>query len=82
MRTVPKLLLAGAGVLAVAGAAVAASDRAHVMNVALPDGSIASIWRSIASEMRSNIANGSAANATGIAAGVGATTTWGATSPI
>lgn len=43
MRTVPKFLLAGAGVLAIAGAAVAANDRAHVMNVALPDGTIARI---------------------------------------
>jgi len=43
MRTATKLLLAGAGLVAAAGAAVAASDRAHVMNVALPDGTIAHI---------------------------------------
>ena len=43
MRTATKLLLAGAGIVAVAGAAVAASDRGHVLNVALPDGSIAHI---------------------------------------
>ena len=43
MRTATKLLLAGAGVLAAAGAAMAASDRAHVMNVVMPDGSIAHI---------------------------------------
>lgn len=43
MRTVSKLLLAGAGVLAAAGAAVAASDRGHVLNVALPDGTVAHI---------------------------------------
>ena len=40
MRTFTKLLLAGAGAAAVAGASLAA-DRAHVLNVALPDGSIA-----------------------------------------
>jgi len=43
MRTATKLLLAGAGIVAAAGAAVAASDRGHVLNVALPDGSIARI---------------------------------------
>jgi hypothetical protein len=43
MRTATKLLLAGAGVLTVAGAAIAASDRGHVLNVALPDGTIAHI---------------------------------------
>ena len=43
MRTATKLLLAGAGLVAAAGAAVAASDKAHVMNVALPDGSVAHI---------------------------------------
>jgi hypothetical protein len=42
MRTLTKLLLAGAGAAAVAGAALA-TDRGHVMNVALPDGSIAQI---------------------------------------
>jgi len=43
MRTLTKLLLAGAGIVAAAGAAVAASDRAHIMNVALPDGTIAQV---------------------------------------
>jgi hypothetical protein len=43
MRTHTKLLLAGAGVLALAGTAVAAHDHAHVMNVALPDGTVARI---------------------------------------
>ena len=42
MRTLTKLLLAGAGAAAVAGASLAA-DRAHVLNVALPDGSIAQV---------------------------------------
>lgn len=42
MRTFTKLLLAGAGAAAVAGGAIAA-DRAHVLNVALPDGSVAQI---------------------------------------
>jgi hypothetical protein len=41
MRTSLKLLLAG-GALAIAGVAVAA-DRTHVLNVAMPDGSIAHI---------------------------------------
>lgn len=43
MRTATKLLLAGAGLVAAAGAAIAASGNAHVMNVALPDGSVAHI---------------------------------------
>ncbi len=42
MRTFTKLLLAGAGAVAVAGAGLAA-DRGHVLNVALPDGSVAQI---------------------------------------
>ncbi|WP_116090892.1 hypothetical protein [Sphingomonas crusticola] len=42
MRTFTKLLLAGAGAAAVAGASMAA-DRGHVLNVALPDGSIAQV---------------------------------------
>lgn len=43
MRTSAKLLLAGAGALAAAGAAVAAADRGHDMDVALPDGTIAHV---------------------------------------
>jgi hypothetical protein len=43
MRTATKLLLAGAGLIAAAGTAIAASDRGHVVDVALPDGSIAHI---------------------------------------
>jgi hypothetical protein len=42
MRTATKLLLAGAGVLT-AAAAVAASDRGHVLNVVMPDGAVARI---------------------------------------
>jgi hypothetical protein len=42
MRTSTKLLLAGAGALAVGGVAIAA-DKTHVMNVAMPDGSVAQI---------------------------------------
>lgn len=42
MRAVTKLLLAGAGAAIVAGAALAA-DKAHVMNVVMPDGSVARI---------------------------------------
>ncbi len=42
MRISTKLVLAGAGALALAGVAIAA-DRTHVMNVAMPDGSIAQI---------------------------------------
>ncbi|HMI19241.1 MAG TPA: hypothetical protein VK533_06835 [Sphingomonas sp.] len=43
MRTLSKLLIAGAGALAVGGVAIAASSPNHVMNVALPDGSVAQI---------------------------------------
>lgn len=43
MRTFTKFLIASASMLGVAGATMAAADRAHVMNVALPDGSIAQI---------------------------------------
>jgi hypothetical protein len=43
MRAFTKLLLAGAGTLALAGTALAAADRVHVMDVALPDGSIAHV---------------------------------------
>jgi hypothetical protein len=43
VRIPTKLLLAGAGSLAIAGAAIAAADRAHVMNIALPDGTVAQI---------------------------------------
>jgi hypothetical protein len=42
MRTLTKLLVAGAG-LALAGAAVAGADRGHVLSVAMPDGSVAQI---------------------------------------
>ena len=42
MQTLTKLLLAGAGAVAVAGAGLAA-DRGHVLNVAMPDGSVAQI---------------------------------------
>jgi hypothetical protein len=40
MRPVKTLLVAGVAVLAVAGAAIAASEKMHVMSVRLPDGSI------------------------------------------
>jgi len=43
MRTATKLLLAGAGLITAAGTAIAASDRGHVMDVALPDGTVAHI---------------------------------------
>jgi hypothetical protein len=43
MRKVTKLLLAGAGAMTLAGVAVAAADNHHIMNVVLPDGSIAHI---------------------------------------
>ncbi len=43
MRKGTKLLLAGAAALGLAGVAVAAADTAHVMNVAMPDGSVAQI---------------------------------------
>ncbi len=42
MRAPTKFLLAGAAALAVASVAIAA-DRTHVVNVAMPDGSIAQI---------------------------------------
>lgn len=42
MRKLRTALLAGAGVMLVAGAAVAA-EKYHVMNVALPDGSVAQV---------------------------------------
>jgi hypothetical protein len=42
MRTSMKLLVAGAGALAVAGVAMAA-DKSHVINVVMPDGSIAQV---------------------------------------
>lgn len=42
MRTLPKLLAAGAAIALGAGA-VAAADRAHVVDVAMPDGSIARV---------------------------------------
>jgi hypothetical protein len=42
MRKPIKLMIAGAAALAVGGVAIAA-DRAHVVNVAMPDGSIAEI---------------------------------------
>jgi hypothetical protein len=43
MRTLSKLLLAGLGTLVATGAALAAADRVHVMDVALPDGSVAHV---------------------------------------
>ena len=43
MRKLTKLLVAGAGAIALAGVAVAAADQNHVMNVVLPDGSVARI---------------------------------------
>ena len=43
MRKTIKLLVAGAGALALAGGAIAAADNSHVLNVALPDGSVAHI---------------------------------------
>jgi hypothetical protein len=42
MRTSTKLFLAGAGALTLAGVAVAA-DKSHVMNVVMPDGSVAQV---------------------------------------
>jgi len=42
MRKVTKLFLAGAGALSLAGVAVAA-DHGHIMNVVMPDGSVAQI---------------------------------------
>lgn len=43
MRMIAKSLVAGAALLACAGAAVAAETQTRVMNVALPDGSVARI---------------------------------------
>jgi len=43
MRKVTKLLLAGFGALTLTGVAVAAADNHHIMNVVMPDGSIAQI---------------------------------------
>ena len=43
MRKVTKLLLAGAGALTLTGAAVAAADNHHIMNVVMPDGSVAQV---------------------------------------
>ena len=43
MRKTIKLLVAGAGALALAGGAIAAADNNHVLNVALPDGSVAHV---------------------------------------
>ena len=43
MRKVTKLLLAGAGALTLTGVAVAAADNHHIMNVVMPDGSVAQI---------------------------------------
>ena len=43
MRKFPRFALAGIAAAAVAGTAVAANPRTHVMNVPLPDGSVAHI---------------------------------------
>ena len=43
MRNLPALALAGIAAAAIAGTAIAASSKTHVMNVPLPDGSIAHI---------------------------------------
>ena len=43
MRKVTKLLLAGAGALTLTGVAVAAADNHHIMNVVMPDGSVAQV---------------------------------------
>jgi hypothetical protein len=43
MRTLTKFLIAGAGALAIGGVAIAASNPNHVMNVVMPDGSVAHI---------------------------------------
>lgn len=43
MRKITKLLLAGAGAATLAGVAVAAVDNHHIMNVVMPDGSVAQI---------------------------------------
>lgn len=43
MRKISKFLIAGAGALTLAGVAFAAADNSHVMNVVLPDGSVAHV---------------------------------------
>jgi hypothetical protein len=43
MRTLATIILGGAGLLAADAAVAAGADKAHVMNVALPDGSVARI---------------------------------------
>jgi len=43
MRKINKLLIAGAGAMALAGVAVAAADNHHIMNVVMPDGAVAQI---------------------------------------
>lgn len=43
MRKLPKIAFAGVAAAALAGTAVAASSNNHVMNVSLPDGSVAHI---------------------------------------
>ena len=43
MMKLPVVALAGAAVVAIAGAALAADPKTHVMNVALPDGSVAHV---------------------------------------
>ena len=43
MKTLPAFALAGIAAAAIAGTAIAASSKTHVMNVPLPDGSIAHI---------------------------------------
>jgi hypothetical protein len=43
MRKLHKVLLAGAGALLIGGAALAASEKVHVLKVAMPDGSVAQV---------------------------------------
>ena len=43
VRKLPVLVLAGVAAAAVAGSAIAATAKTHVMNVALPDGSVAHV---------------------------------------
>jgi hypothetical protein len=43
MRNLTKFLIAGTGALAIGGVAIAASNPNHVMNVVMPDGSVAHI---------------------------------------
>lgn len=43
MRKVTKLLLAGVGAMTLTGVAVAAADNHHIMNVVMPDGSVAQV---------------------------------------